>query len=48
MKSITGVLGLAVAACLIASSGAFAQGAGAGGGRGGFTEQGGEAIYKNV
>ncbi len=36
------LLGLAV------SSGAYAQGAGAGGGRRGFTEQGGEAIYKNV
>ena len=42
------VLGPALIAGLCFSSGAFAQGAGAGGGRGGFTEQGGEAIFKNV
>ena len=41
-------LGPALIAGLCFSSGAFAQGAGAGGGRGGFTEQGGEAIFKNV
>lgn len=41
------VLGSALALGLLFSSGAFAQGA-AGGGRGGFTEQGGEAIFKNV
>ena len=42
------VLGPALIAGLCLSSNAFAQGAGAGGGRGGFTEQGGEAIFKNV
>ena len=42
------VLGPALIAGLFLSSNAFAQGAGAGGGRGGFTEQGGEAIFKNV
>jgi len=42
------VLGSALVLGLCVSSGAFAQGAGAGGGRGGFTEQGGEAIFKNV
>jgi mono/diheme cytochrome c family protein len=42
------VLGPALIAGLCLSSSAFAQGAGAGGGRGGFTEQGGEAIFKNV
>jgi mono/diheme cytochrome c family protein len=42
------VLGSTLALGLLFSSGAFAQGAGAGGGRGGFTEQGGEAIFKNV
>lgn len=42
------VLGPALIAALCLSSSAFAQGAGAGGGRGGFTEQGGEAIFKNV
>src|SRR5579871_2330563 len=41
------VLGPALIAGLCLSSSAFAQGA-AGGGRGGFTEQGGEAIFKNV
>jgi mono/diheme cytochrome c family protein len=39
------VLGSALLLGLCVSSGAYAQG---GGGRGGFTEQGGEAIYKNV
>ncbi len=50
MKSafIGRVLGSALLLSLGISSGAYAQGAGAGGGRGGFTEQGGEAIYKNV
>ena len=42
------VLGSALLLGLSVSSGAYAQGAGAGGGRGGFTEQGGEAIFKNV
>ena len=42
------VLGSALVLGLCVSSGAYAQGAGAGGGRGGFTEQGGEAIFKNV
>ncbi len=46
--SIGRILGSALALGLIFSSGAHAQGAGAGGGRGGFTEQGGEAIFKNV
>ncbi len=45
-------LGRAVGAALIVgmslSSAAYAQGSGAGGGRRGFTEQGGEAIFKNV
>lgn len=50
MKSLTigRVLGSALAMGLLISTNAFAQGAGAGGGRGGFTEQGGEAIFKNV
>ena len=50
MKSVSigRVLGSALALGLLFSSAAYAQGAGAGGGRGGFTEQGGEAIYKNV
>lgn len=42
------VLGTALVASLAWPSGAFAQAAGGGFGRGGFTEQGGEAIYKNV
>ncbi len=42
------VLGSALLLGLCLSSGAYAQGAGAGGGRFGFTEQGGEAIFKNV
>jgi mono/diheme cytochrome c family protein len=42
------VLGSGLALGLLFSPGAFAQGAGAGGGARGFTEQGGEAIYKNV
>ena len=42
------VLGSAALLGLLLTSGAYAQGAGAGGGRGGFTEQGGEAIFKNV
>ena len=46
--SIGRVLGSALALGLLFSSAAYAQGAGAGGGRGGFTEQGGEAIFKNV
>jgi mono/diheme cytochrome c family protein len=46
--SIGRVLGSALALGLVFSSAAYAQGAGAGGGRGGFTEQGGEAIFKNV
>ena len=41
------VLGPALIAGLFFSSNAFAQAAG-GFGRGGFTEQGGEAIFKNV
>ncbi|MBS0279633.1 MAG: cytochrome c [Proteobacteria bacterium] len=41
-------MGSALLLGLSVSSGAYAQGAGAGGGRGGFTEQGGEAIFKNV
>lgn len=48
MKSAFVVLGSALLLSLSVSSGAYAQGAGAGGGRGGFTEQGGEAIFKNV
>jgi len=48
MKSAFVVLGSALLLGLTVSSGAYAQGAGAGGGRGGFTEQGGEAIFKNV
>jgi mono/diheme cytochrome c family protein len=48
MTSMTRILGLAAAAALLASTAAYAQGAGAGGGRGGFTEQGGEALFKNV
>jgi mono/diheme cytochrome c family protein len=50
MKSVSigRVLGSALALGLLFSSAAYAQGAGAGGGRGGFTEQGGEAIFKNV
>lgn len=50
MKSafVIRVLGPALLLSLSVSTGAFAQGAGAGGGRGGFTEQGGEAIFKNV
>ena len=50
MKSafVVRVLGSALLLGLSVSSGAYAQGAGAGGGRGGFTEQGGEAIFKNV
>jgi mono/diheme cytochrome c family protein len=46
--SIGRVLGSALVLGLMFSSAAYAQGAGAGGGRGGFTEQGGEAIFKNV
>jgi mono/diheme cytochrome c family protein len=46
--SIGRVFGSALALGLLFSSAAYAQGAGAGGGRGGFTEQGGEAIFKNV
>lgn len=42
------VLGSALIASLVWTSGAFAQAAGGGFGRGGFTEQGGEAIFKNV
>src|ERR1700761_2891994 len=42
------VLGPALIAGLCFSSNAFAQAAGGGFGRGGFTEQGGEAIFKNV
>jgi mono/diheme cytochrome c family protein len=41
------VFGSALIASLACSTGAFAQAAG-GFGRGGFTEQGGEAIFKNV
>ncbi|HEY4275684.1 MAG TPA: cytochrome c [Rhizomicrobium sp.] len=41
-------VGVALIVGMSLSSAAFAQGAGAGGGRGGFTEQGGEAIFKNV
>jgi mono/diheme cytochrome c family protein len=50
MKSVSigRVFGSALALGLLFSSAAYAQGAGAGGGRGGFTEQGGEAIFKNV
>ena len=50
MKSVSigRVLGSALVLGLSFSSAAHAQGAGAGGGRGGFTEQGGEAIFKNV
>lgn len=48
MKSVFVVMGSALLLGLSVSSGAYAQGAGAGGGRGGFTEQGGEAIFKNV
>jgi mono/diheme cytochrome c family protein len=50
MKSVSigRVLGSALVLGLSFSSAAYAQGAGAGGGRGGFTEQGGEAIFKNV
>jgi mono/diheme cytochrome c family protein len=50
MKSafVVRVFGSALLLGLAVSSGAYAQGAGAGGGRGGFTEQGGEAIFKNV
>ncbi|MBN9546669.1 MAG: cytochrome c [Alphaproteobacteria bacterium] len=48
MKSAFVVMGSALLLSLSVSTGAFAQGAGAGGGRGGFTEQGGEAIFKNV
>lgn len=48
MKSAFVVMGSALLLGLSVSTGAFAQGAGAGGGRGGFTEQGGEAIFKNV
>lgn len=48
MKSVFVVMGSALLLGLSVSTGAFAQGAGAGGGRGGFTEQGGEAIFKNV
>jgi len=48
MKSAFVVLGSALLLGLTVSSGTYAQGAGAGGGRGGFTEQGGEAIFKNV
>ncbi|MGZ5926167.1 MAG: c-type cytochrome [Rhizomicrobium sp.] len=50
MKSVSigRVLGSALVLGLLFSSAAYAQGAGAGGGRGGFTEQGGEAIFKNV
>jgi mono/diheme cytochrome c family protein len=46
--SIGRVLGSGLALGLLFSPAAYAQGAGAGGGRGGFTEQGGEAIFKNV
>jgi mono/diheme cytochrome c family protein len=46
--SIGRVFGSVLALGLLFSSAAYAQGAGAGGGRGGFTEQGGEAIFKNV
>ena len=42
------VLGPPLIAGLFFSSHAFAQAAGGGFGRGGFTEQGGEAIFKNV
>jgi mono/diheme cytochrome c family protein len=42
------ILGPALIAGLCFSSNAFAQAAGGGFGRGGFTEQGGEAIFKNV
>jgi mono/diheme cytochrome c family protein len=50
MKSVSigRVLGSALVLGLMFSSAVYAQGAGAGGGRGGFTEQGGEAIFKNV
>lgn len=42
------VLGSVLVASLAWTSSAFAQAAGGGFGRGGFTEQGGEAIFKNV
>lgn len=47
MKKIIAVAGSVLAAALL-SPAAFAQGSGAGGFRMGFTEQGGEALYKNI
>lgn len=48
MKSIVAIAGSALLAGLCFSTGALAQGSGAGGFRQGFTEQGGEALYKNI
>lgn len=47
MKKTIAVAGSVLALGLI-SSAAFAQGSGAGGFRMGFTEQGGEALYKGI
>lgn len=47
MKKIITVAGSVLAAALL-SPAAFAQASGAGGFRMGFTEQGGEALYKNI
>lgn len=48
MKSAFVVLGSALLLGPYCFIGCLCPGAGAGGGRGGFTEQGGEAIFKNV
>jgi mono/diheme cytochrome c family protein len=47
MKKIIAITGAVLAAGLM-SSAAWAQGSGAGGFGRGFTEQGGEALYKNI
>jgi mono/diheme cytochrome c family protein len=47
MKKIVAIAGSLLIAGLFSSS-AFAQGAGAGGRMRGFTEQGGEALYKGI
>jgi mono/diheme cytochrome c family protein len=48
MKKIIAVAGMVFAAGLLSAPGAYAQGSGAGGRFRGFTEQGGEALYKNI
>lgn len=43
----SGWFAISIALCIVIPSSSYGQGSGAGG-RGGFTEQGGEAIFKNV